>query len=152
MAQIRERGIYAFATPRDGRIALSWHSKNELKNYGYIDSSTSSNKKLFRISRWLNPDGGPSIYDDVEPIRYSELSETGTGQWEARMRPWGDSQEAGLKVGFFGYNKKEATDYVDRRLYTIYESGKFDSIHVAYKPFGGEPMICGVKDGKVTIL
>ena len=34
----------------------------------------------------------------------------------------------------------------------VRESGKYDRVGVAFKPFGGEPMICAVKEGKVTIL
>lgn len=39
-----------------------------------------------------------------------------------------------------------------RNMAQVRESGKFDRVGVAFKPFGGEPMICGVRDNKVTIL
>jgi hypothetical protein len=68
------------------------------------------------------------------------------------MKPWGDQRKKGLAVGFFGYDKKAATAYVDSKIDAVYESGKFDSIHIVCKPFGGKPMICGVKSGKVTII
>ena len=153
MAQVRERGIYNFATPRNGRIALPWHFRNEVGHYGYLDVRPCYDNRPFRIYRWLYPDGGAcDIFEDFEPVRYSEQDEFAPESWEMRMYPWEDEDKGCTGIRFFGYSRESAIDYVDSRLYMAYESGKFDRVGAAFKPFGGEPMICGVKDGKVTLL
>lgn len=153
MAIVRERGIYNFATPFRGYVKLPWHLAKERENYGYLDLRPQYNLRTFSVARWLNPDGGwYKSADDEEPLRYSELDEFDPDSWEARMHPWEDDQKGCAGIGFFGYDERCAKRYVDERLHAALVRWKFDSVGVAYKPFGGEPMICGLKDNKVTIL
>lgn len=149
----RERGIYNFATPRRWHASLPWHLRNELANSGCLDLRPQYGGRRFSIVRWMYPDGGDHgcLDDPPEPVRYSELDEHDPDMWEARMHPWEDGG-GNTGTGFFGYSRVKAERYVDERLYPAMESGRFDRVGVAYKPFGGEPMICGVKDGKITIL
>ena len=154
MAQVKERGIYNFATPRRWHVSLSWHLRNELECRGCLDLQPCYDLRRFSVVRWMYPDGGDNgcLDDPQEPVRYSELDEFEPESWEARMHPWEDDQKGCAGIGFFGYSEKRAEDYVDRRLYGVIESRKYDRVGVAYKPFGGKPMICGVKEGKITIL
>lgn len=154
MAQVRERGIYNFATPRRWHVSLSWHLRSELENNGYLDLRPCYDLRRFSVIRWLYPDGGNHgcLGDPSEPLRYSELDEFDSDTWEARMHPWEEEYKGCTGIGFFGYDGRCAEKYVDDRLYAAWESGKFDRVGVAFKPFGGEPMICGVKDNKITIL
>lgn len=149
MAQHRERGIYKFATPRLGRITLPWHFKNEVEHYGCLDLRPCYDSRCIGIANLMESDS--LFYKDVEPMRYTEADEFSYASWEMRMHPWEDERKGCLGLPNFGYDRKRAIDYVDRRLYGIVESHKYDRVGVAYKPFGGKPMICCVKDGKVTL-
>ena len=155
MAQVRERGIYNYATPFVGYVTLPWHFRKELEYCGCLDLRPQYSVEPFSITRWLNPDGGNCNlyeYGDEEPLRYSELDEYDPASWEKRFRPWEEEDKGCTGVGFFGYSEKQAEDYVDRRLYSVVKSRRFDRVGVAYPPFGGKPMICGLKDDKITIL
>lgn len=157
MAQVRERGVYKFATPVKGCVVLPWHFRNELGHYGCLDLRPCYDSGHFCISRWMYPDGGDKGFldDPQEPVRYSEFDEFSPASWESRMHPWEDAKDGEnghSDVRFFGYDKKKAKEYVTFMVCDAIDSRKFDRVNAIRIPFGGKPMICGIKDGKVTIL
>lgn len=149
MAQRRERGIYTFATPRDGRITLQWHFKNEVEHYGCLDLRPCYDSRPFRISRWLESDN--PLYKKAESTRYCEWDEFGFGTWKARMQPWERKSELITELPEF-HTLKENKRYLDHALYWAFGEGtKCDSIQVVYPPYSGHPLVCAIKDDKVTI-
>ena len=153
MAQIKERGIYNFATPRNGRIALPWHFRNELEHYGCLDTRPCYDNRPFRIYRWLYPDGCASnIFDDMELIRYSELDEFDPKSLEARMHPWEEKRRPVAGKPLF-HSPADNRKYVDEMIDHIIDCNpKRDSVQVICPPYGGLPLVCVVYKGKVTIL
>ena len=150
MAQHRERGIYAFATPRDGRIRLPWHFRNEVEHYGCLDLRPCYDNRAFRISRWLESES--PFYKAVEPMRYTELDEFSYESWNARMRPWERLGELIARMPEF-HTADENRHYVNRTLdYIIDHDSKRDHVQVVRPPYNGQPLVCLIRSNKVTIL
>lgn len=153
MAQQRERGVFNFATPCNWRIPLSWHFRNEMAHYGYLDLRPCYGVRRFRISRWLNPDGVDNgAFDDAEPLRYCELDEFAQESWDGRMHPWERKSEKIDRMPEF-HTRKETERHVIGTLDRIIVNGaKYDKICVVAPPYNGYPMVCLENNGKVTIL
>ena len=153
MAQVKERGIYNFATPRSGRIVLPWHFRNEVSHYGYLDVRPCYDNKPFRIYRWLYPDGGYcNLFEDIEPMRYSELDEFSPESCEKRFSPWEVKRRQTVGEPLF-HTPEANKDYVNDMIdYIIDYCPKRDSVQVIMLPFGGRPLVCVVNGEKVTIL
>lgn len=150
MGQFREKGIYSFATPRNGRITLPWHFRNEVSNNGCLSLLPCYDCRHFSIARWLETDS--LIYKEVEPLRFSELDEFSYESWECRMRPWERLQEKIATMPEF-HSGKENQRYVIRMLdHIIDDEVKYDHLQMVTPPYGGRPLICLIRGGKVTIL
>lgn len=152
MAQRREHGIYAFRNPRRKPVVLPWHFRNELDHYGYLDIRPCyENRDRFRISRWLNEDD-IQFYKDVESARYSEQEDFYFGSLEPRLNPWERKSELIAEMPRF-HTDKENKRYVNRTLDHIIDADlKYDSLQVVCTPYGGHPLVCIVRNDKITIF
>lgn len=140
-ARFRFRSVY-------GR--LSWHFRNELGNQGYLDLQPCYRNRRFRIRDFLE-DATSMFYRRVEPMRFTE-ADWHLGPWSVRFRPWGDDAWIPKKLQR-RHSKKEISKYVGSRLTEIVENKvKYDTVQVMYLPYGGLPLVCISRNGRVTIL
>ena len=144
---------YCARRRRSAYSLLPWHFRNEVANNGYLDLRPCYDSRPFRISRWINPDGvGFGFYDDVKAMRYSELDDPVCGSWESRFDPWEVKRRP--MVGNPVFHFPETNEhYVSSTLDRIIDNEiKYDHIKVVYPPYGGCPLVCVERGGKVTIL
>ena len=150
MERFRERGVYKFATPRKGHVSLSWHFMNEVANNGYLTLLPRYDSRRFSISRFLESDS--ILYKEVEPMRFSEIDEFGYESCENRMHPWERQRELITTMPEF-HSAKENERYVSSTLdHIIDDDVEYDTLQVVTPPYSGRPLVCLVRNGKVTIL